>query len=406
MTTTTHENLLNQVLDYTNRADPYPIYARMREHPVWVQEDGRFIVSTYAEVRACLQDPRFSSDLRKGYSQADQRTDKEEEVPPSLTRLDPPKHDWLRHQVMPHFSPELISGLRPRIAEVARALLDAGAERTRLDIVDDFAYPLPVTIICEVLGVPREDVTLFQTWVDQLLLAIDPEQAANKEVAQQATSARAELRHYMGRLIDQLQRTPGPGLISAMLHDTTQEKHMTREELVTISVLLLLAGHLTTVNLIANSMLTLLRYPEHYERLRREPSIVANLVEEVLRYEPPVQFVRRTTLTEVPIAGVTIPKGAPVYLMLAAGNRDPLRFDDADRFDPARPDIEHLGFGQGIHYCVGAPLARLETQIALPELARRLQDPRLVEDPPPYREGLRLRGPRHLVVSLHSDISV
>jgi cytochrome P450 len=401
MTTKTQENLLNQVLDYTNRADPYPIYARMREHPVLVQDDGRYIVSTYAEVRACLQDPRFSSDLQKGYSQADQRI-VDEPVQVSFITMDPPKHDWLRHQVMMHFTPELINGLRPRIEEVANALLDTHEQRARLDIVDDFAYPLPVIIICELLGVPREDVVLFRTWVDQLLLAVDPGQAANKEVVQQAKSARAELRQYMGRLIDKFQQTPGPGLISAMLHDMTQEKHMTKDELIATSLLLLIAGHVTTVNLIANSMLTLLRYPEHYERLRREPSIVANLVEEVLRYEPPVQFIRRTTLTEVPIAGVTIPQGAPVYLMLASGNRDPSRFDDPDRFDPERPDIEHLGFGQGIHYCVGAPLARLETQVALLELARRLQEPRLVEDPPPYRESAFLRGPLHLLVSLHT----
>jgi len=401
MTTITHENLLNQVLDYTNRADPYPIYARMREHPVFVQDDGRYIVSTYAEIRACLQDPRFSSDLQKGYSQADQRI-VDDPVQVSFITMDPPKHDWLRHQVMMHFTPELINGLRPRIEEVASALLDAHEQRARLDIVDDFAYPLPVIIICELLGVPREDVALFHTWVDQLILAGDPGLAANKEVVQQAKSARVQLRQYMGRLIDKFQQTPGPGLISAMLHDTTQEKQMTKDELIASSVLLLVAGHVTTVNLIANSMLTLLRYPEHYERLRREPSIVANLVEEVLRYEPPVQFVRRTTLTEVPIAGVTIPKGAPVYPILASGNRDPLRFDDPDRFDPDRTDIEHLGFGGGIHYCVGAPLARLETQIALVELARRLQEPRLVEDPPPYRESASLRGPLHLLVSLHN----
>ena len=398
---TTHENLLNQVLDYSNRADPFPIFARMRQHPVCVQDDGRYIVSTYAEVRACLQDPRFSSDLRKGYSQADQRIE-DEQAEPGFIRMDPPKHDWLRHQVMTHFSPQLINGLRPRIEEVARELLDAHDRLAQLDIVDDFAYPLPVTIICELLGVPREDEALFHTWVDQLLLGLDPGQAANKEFAQQAKSARAQLRQYMDKLIDKFQHTPGRGLISAMLRDTTHEKHMTKDELIITSLLLLIAGHVTTVNLIANSMLTLLRYPEHFERLRREPSIVANLVEEVLRYEPPVQFVRRTTLTEIPIAGVTIPQGAPVYLMLAAGNRDPLRFEDPDRFDPERSDIEHLGFGQGIHYCVGAPLARLETQIALLELARRLPAPRLVADPPPYRESAFLRGPRHLVVSLHN----
>src|SRR5258708_4649860 len=325
--TTMHANLLNQFLDYAHRADPYPILARMREHPVDVQDDGRYLVSTYAEIRACLQDPRFSSDLRKGYSKTDQRID-EEEAPPSFIRLDPPKHDWLRHQVMTHFSPELIHGLRPRIEEVAGALLDAHKQQAQLDIVDDFAYPLPVTIICEVLGVPGEDVALFHTWADQLILGADPSKSTNQEIVQQAKSARVQLRHYMGKLIDRVQQAPGPGLLSAMLHPATQEQQMTKEDLVGIAVLLLIAGHVTTVNLIANSMLTLLRSPEHFARLRREPSIVAKLVEEVLRYEPPVQLVRRTTLTEVPLPAVTIPKGAPAYLMLPPANRAPSHFDD------------------------------------------------------------------------------
>src|SRR5258708_15204278 len=251
MTTTTHENLLNQVLDYRTRADPYPIYARMREHRVLVQDDGRCIVSRYGKTGACLQDPRFSSDLRKGYSQADQRI-VEDPTQVSFISLDPPKHDWLRHQVMTHFTPELISGLRPRIEEVARELLDAHEQRARLDIVDDFAYPLPVTIICELLGVPREDVALFHTWVDQLILAGDPGQAANKEVVQQAKSARVQLRQYMGRLIDKFQQTPGPGLISAMLHATTQEKQMTKNELIPSSLLLLIAAHVPTSNSIPN----------------------------------------------------------------------------------------------------------------------------------------------------------
>lgn len=399
--TTTHVNLLDQVLDEANRADPYPIYARMREHPVFVQDDGRYIVSTYAEIRACLQDPRFSSDLSKSYSKDDQQI-MDDVAEPAFIRMDPPKHDWMRHQVMAEFTPDRINGLRPRIEDVAAELLDAHDRQAQLDIVDDFAYPLPVTVICDLLGVPREDEPLFHTWVDQLLLGLRPGQAANKEVMQQVKSATDQLRQYMDTLIDERQKTPGPGLISDVLHPAGREKHMTKGELNTTAILLLIAGHVTTVNLIANSMLTLLRHPEHYERLRREPSIVANLVEEELRYEPPVHFARRTTLTEVPMAGVTIPKGAPVYLMLAAGNRDPLRFDDPDRFDPERRDIEHLGFGGGIHYCVGAPLARLETQVALLELARRLPEPRLLEDPPPYREGASLRGPRHLMVSLHN----
>ncbi|MEU2880892.1 cytochrome P450, partial [Streptomyces sp. NPDC007070] len=166
-------------------------------------------------------------------------------------------------------------------------------------------------------------------------------------------------------------------------------------------VLLLIAGHETTVNLITNGMLTLLRHPEYLERLRADPGLSVRIVEELLRYEPPVQFVpQRTCITDIELRGVTIPKGSRIWLVLAAGNRDPERFADPDRFDPDREDIEHLGFGSGIHSCFGAPLARLEAQIALAELARRLVDPRLVEDPPPYRTNAVLRGPRHLNVEV------
>jgi cytochrome P450 len=163
--------------------------------------------------------------------------------------------------------------------------------------------------------------------------------------------------------------------------------------------MLLVAGHETTVNLITNGMLTLLRHPDVLDRLNREPGLVITLVEELLRYEPPVQMrTNRTTVADINIAGTTIPKGSPLALMLAAGSRDPSRFADPDRFDPGRTDNPHLGFLGGIHYCFGAPLARIETQVALTELARRLVNPRLVTDPPPYRPNPELRGPRHLLI--------
>ena len=174
---------------------------------------------------------------------------------------------------------------------------------------------------------------------------------------------------------------------------------MTMMEVLSTAVLLLIAGHETTVNLITNGMLTLLRHPPVLERLRHEPDLAPRLVEELLRYEPPVQLVpQRTCITDIEVRGVTIPKGSRIWLMLAAGNRDPERFADPDRFDPDREDVQHLGFGSGIHICFGAPLARLETQIALTELARRLENPRLAQDPPPYRENAVLRGPRHLEI--------
>ncbi|MFD8978766.1 cytochrome P450, partial [Streptomyces sp. NPDC059564] len=166
------------------------------------------------------------------------------------------------------------------------------------------------------------------------------------------------------------------------------------------SALLMIAGHETTVNLITNGMLTLLRHPEVLDRLRADPALSIPLVEELLRYEPPVQLVpQRSTLADIEVAGVEIPKGSSLWLVLAAGNRDPLRFEDPDRFDPDREDIQHLGLGSGIHSCFGAPLARLEAQLALSELARRLENPRLLADPPPYRQNAVLRGPRHLPIA-------
>jgi cytochrome P450 len=192
-------------------------------------------------------------------------------------------------------------------------------------------------------------------------------------------------------------------MLSAFVNDPGPEGPFTRPELMATAVLLLIAGHETTVNLITNGMLTLLRHEQALERLRREPSLMPSAVEELLRFEPPVQMLpQRTALTDVEIAGVTICKGAPLILALAAGNRDPRRFPDPDRFEPARPDNQHFGFGSGVHICFGAPLARLEAQIALAELIRRLDRPRLVQDPPPYRRSPILRGPRHLALEVEA----
>ncbi len=398
MTTTHMQNLFDQVLAYENRPDPYPFYAHMREHPVLLQDDGRYLVSTFETVRACLQDPRLSSDLRKSYSKEDQRNFADDSEPPFLAQ-DPPRHDWLRHQVMSKFTPELIYSMRPRTEEVVKELLDARRSAQELDVVDDFAYPLPVTIICELLGVPREDEPLFHRLADQILGGGSPAHRGQGDEVELSKQARLQLQQYMSDLIDRIQRQPRQGLLSLMLHDDSREKHMKREELISSALLLLVAGHVTTVNLIANSVLTLLRHPEALEKLRRQPSLLANVIEEVLRYEPPIQFSRRTCLTDVPLAGVTIPKGAPIYLMTASANRDPAHFADPERFDPERAAIEHFGFGGGIHYCVGAPLARLETEIALHALVTRLQSPQLLQNPPVYRESPSIRGPLHLPVA-------
>lgn len=214
-----------------------------------------------------------------------------------------------------------------------------------------------------------------------------------------AVRASFEMGKYMHGLIAARRAQPGDDLLSGLAAGNDPDGKMDGLELLTTMILLLVAGHETTVNLITYGMLALLRHPDVLDQLRRDPDCVINIVEEVARYDPPVQFRTRTTHTEIEVAGITIPKAAKVVLLLASGSRDPARFPDAERFDPDRSDNEHLGFGGGIHYCVGAPLARLEAQVALSALARRLVNPRLVADPPPYRENAALRGPEHLLVA-------
>jgi cytochrome P450 len=414
MGTTAPPSVFAQILDYANRADPYPLYAELRKTPVARQGDGSYVVSTYAEIVALLHDPRISSDDRN-LSHAGGATEEPPGLPPSFLRTDPPEHDRLRRLVTRHFGPPhtpgRVDGMVPELRKTVSGLIDGLAGSSEVDIVDQFAYPFPVSVICELLGVPREDEPRFRGWADALVQALDPGVADPVDVQRRRVAAMTEMGRYFAGLVEAHRRSPGSDLLSAMATDDGPEGRLTDGELLTTAFLLLIAGHETTVNLITSGMLTLLRHPDVLERLRREPELGVHLVEELLRYEPPVQFIpRRAALDDIEIAGTTIPKGSRVVLVLASGSRDPAHVRDPDRFDPnrfdpdrfglARDTDQHLGFGGGIHYCFGAPLARLETQIALVELARRLEAPRLVVDPPPYRTNPVLRGPRHLQVAI------
>ncbi|MFC9083386.1 cytochrome P450 [Streptomyces sp. NPDC057062] len=387
-----------QITDYANRADPYPLYAELRKTPVRREDDGTYLVSTYHEVRSLANDPRLSNDTRNrppGHARAAEAEDTG--LPPSFIFTDPPVHDRLRNTINrpfgPPHSPRFLDDLRGELAEVVTELLDSFEGKDQVDIVDDFAYPLPVTAICKVLGVPREDEPRFHGWADALASSLDPQ--AGAEGRKKGQQARQDLGAYLSDLIETKRRRPGPGILSALAPD------MTPEDLEATAVLLLVAGHETTVNAITNTTLTLLRHPDVLDRFRKDPDLAVPLIEEVLRYEPPVQFVPwTTTLADIDVADTTIPKGSPVWLMLAAANRDPKRFRDPDRFVPDREDNEHLGFYTGIHYCFGAPLARIELYLAVPELFRRVKMSRLLEDPPPYRANAVLRGPRHLPVAI------
>jgi cytochrome P450 len=409
------ETAWQQALHYANRANPYPFYAELRKTPVSRQPDGSYVVSTYREITALLHDPRVSSDPRHrdaaavhaAYpsvepSSATART-------PSMITSDPPDHDRVRRVAMWHFgpphTPELVASQEPEIQRIATGLLDKLASKTRIDIVDEFAYPLPVTVICEILGVPTEDEPRFHAWIEAGLDGLDlgPEAASEEqlrrlEVGRQSV---AQLQQYMTVLVDHYAERPGPGLLSAIVNHVNSDERMSRAELVSNAMLMLFAGHETTVNLIAHSILTVLRYPDVLDTLRRRPELVVPGIEEFLRFESSVQFwPTRTALEDIEIAGTRIPKGASIIVVYGSANRDPDRFTNPDEVDLEREDNQHLGFSSGIHLCFGGPLARLEAQIAVGEFIRRVENPRLVVDPPPYRRNQIFRGPRHLLVDI------
>ncbi|MFE1171379.1 cytochrome P450 [Streptomyces sp. NPDC058773] len=397
------DTLFQRITDHAHRADPYPLYAELREHRVARQEDGSYLVGTYHEIAALLHDPRVSSD-RRNRTAPDERDVAEEGLPPAFIGLDDPEHHRLRslamHSFGPPHTPGRIDAMHGEISRVVKDLIGSFDGKKRIDIVDDFAYPLPVTVICRLLGVPIEDEPQFREWSDAIVTGIDPSPGDDPAERQRtAAEARKAMALYLGGLAEKRRDHPSDDMLSAFATGHGTDGQLTPLDIMTTSVLLLIAGHETTVNLITNGVLTLLRHPGQLARLRRDPALMPLAVEELLRYEPPVQMLpQRTPLADIEVAGLTIPKGAPLILMLASGNRDPERFRDPDRFDPAREDNQHLGFGSGIHSCFGAPLARLEAQIALHELLEHLDTPRLTEDPPPYRQSPVLRGPRHLFV--------
>jgi cytochrome P450 len=399
-------SMLRQITDFANRADPYPIYEELRKTPVLhEEEDGPYIVSSYYDIEALLHDPRISSDAANVAAGDDELSGPEATgLPPSFIRLDPPEHDRLRRIANSSFGPphrpRRIENMRGELGEIVTGLIDGFGDARQIDLVDQFAYPFPVTVICRLLGVPREDEPRFRAWVDPIVAGLDPDARTSADSERAAQEARLQLGMYLNGLVEHRAKEPRDDMLSDLVNSKGPDGAMTTMEVLSTAVLLLIAGHETTVNLITNGMLTLLRHPEVLERLRNDPGLSVRIVEELLRYEPPVQLVpQRTCIADIELRGVTIPKGSRIWLVLGAGNRDPERFTDPDRFDPDRQDIQHLGFGSGIHTCFGAPLARLETQIALSELARRLENPRLVDDPPPYRPNAVLRGPRHLNIA-------
>ncbi|WP_245913309.1 cytochrome P450 [Mycobacterium kansasii] len=405
-----------EAMKFENRPNPYPYFKELRRTPVAKVADKTYVVTGYLELLALAHDPRISSDI----SRSPASLGGEKPAPgsehmrtygrsPSIIVSDPPEHDRARRQVMRHFgpphSPDLIPGMEPFVVQLADDMLDKvkACGKSRLDVVEEFAYPIPVTVICKILGVPLEDEPMFHAWIFDFMMGSDlsPDGATEegRALAEKGRASTAALQGYLGGLVQKYAQTPGEGLLSRLLHDDGPDGPMSAAETTSNAMLLLVAGHDSTVNTITNCVMTLLRNPGSWDLLRQNPELIPRAIEEVQRLQSAVQFFpSRSATADIEIGGTVIPAGAAVHLIYAAANRDPRRFDNPDRFDPLREDNEHFGWGSGIHTCMGGPLARLEVNLALEILLRRVESPTLVVDPPPYRHNQVFRGPRHLWV--------
>ncbi|MGY1643300.1 cytochrome P450 [Geodermatophilus sp. SYSU D00703] len=385
----------------TDLADPFPALAAWRESGPVRRVDERlglpvWVVARYDDVLAALSDPRLSNDPHHARDLAELL--RGDFLSRSMIGSDPPEHTRLRRLVSKAFTARRVEGLRPRIAEITGSLLDRISPRGRAELIGEFALPLPITVIGELLGVPEADRDRFRVWTDEMLdRPFDPD----TDMAL-VTAARERMYGYLADLVDAKRARSADDLLTDLVQATDEGERLDRQELLAMTFLLLIAGYVTTVNLIGNGTLALLRSPDQLDLLRADPSRVPQAVEEVLRYDGPVNpGLTRYTLEDVEIGGVRIPRGEMVLLAVAAADRDPARFRDPDRFDVTAAERGHLAFGHGIHYCLGAPLARLEGQVAFTALLERLPDLALgvPEDALQWSAGGVLRGVRELPVT-------
>jgi cytochrome P450 len=367
------------MFDPAFKADPYPTYARLRAespvHPVKLPDGRRaWLVSRYGDAMAALKDPRLVRTWRRVMSPEQLASMPAESKQSRLFEKnmifsDPPEHTRLRTLVQKAFTVSLVEQLRDRVQRIADELLDAVADRGQMDLIDDYAFPLPILVIAEMLGIPPSDRGRLRTWTEAMV----PGAFHGKERMERMAQSIAEFAAYLMSLCEERRRAPAGDLISALVHAEERGDKLDQDELLSMVMLLVVAGHETTVNLLGNAMLALFDHPDQLALLQRDPSLVKGAVEELLRYDGPVALIVTLYASEdVEIGGSLVPKGENVMVLLGSADRDGAGIEAPEKLDITRPESKHLAFGHGIHYCVGAPLARMEGQIGIATLLHRL----------------------------------
>lgn len=400
--TTLEDPLLHATPEFIN--NPYPTFTRLRnEAPVFWSDKGKYwIVSKYADIQQILRDLHYEKGVAnpKAMGAAQQVPAVQEAMKNRSTWMlnqNPPVHTRLRSLVNRAFTPTMVNGMRSHIEDIANHLLDQVQAKGEMDIVHDFAFPLPVIVIAEMLGVPAADREKIKAFSKPLTDALEP--GFDMERVTKTNKAVKEFEDYLRPLVEERKRQGTSDLISALVTAEEAGDKLSMEELLGNCVLMLVAGHETTVNLIGNSVLNLLRHPEQLDKLRANPDLALTAVSESLRYESPVQTVRRIASQDMELHGQKIEKGDVLLLLLGSANRDPEHYENAEGMDIARENNKHLAFGTGIHHCLGSSLAEVEGQIALNVLLKRCPNLKLKSQNVEFKFPFALRGPKELLVT-------
>jgi cytochrome P450 len=362
--------------------NPYPHYERMRTtDPVHLTQHGMYVASRHTDIALVLRDKRFGKDyegrMERRYGPDVMKQPVFRNFALTMLQQDPPDHTRLRGLVVKAFTARRVEDMRPRIQQIVDDTLDRVMPQRKMDLIEDFAYRLPVTVICDMLGIPDEHREMFYTGARNSGRILEPVPMSPEEI-QQGNAGQAMARMYFDQLFDLRRKTPGDDLTTQLLQAEEDGSKLSNEELYANIILLFGAGHETTVNLIGNGLLALYRNPDQLALLKARPELIGNAIEEFLRYDSSVQLTGRTTLEDVELGGRLIPKGESVLCLLGSANHDPAVYPDhPEQLDITRPNVRPLSFGGGIHFCLGAQLARIEAEVAINTLLRRIPDLRL-----------------------------